>query len=67
MRSGLAAGAKLTLLEMSLGDGAYLHNPVTEVHVGEDATLTHVRLQNESPSGLPPFDRVRGDRGPRNL
>jgi Fe-S cluster assembly protein SufD len=44
----LGVGAKLTLLEMSLGDGAYLHNPVTEVHVGEDATLTHVRLQDES-------------------
>jgi Fe-S cluster assembly protein SufD len=44
----LGSGAKLTLLEMSLGDGAYLHNPVTEVQVGEDATLTHVRLQDES-------------------
>jgi Fe-S cluster assembly protein SufD len=44
----LGAGAKLTVLELSLGDGAYLHNPVTEVHVGEDATLTHVRLQDES-------------------
>jgi Fe-S cluster assembly protein SufD len=48
----LAAGARLAVLEMSLGDGAYLHNPVTEVHVGEDATLTHVRLQNESPEAF---------------
>ena len=48
----LAAGARLTLLEMSLGDGAYLHNPVTEVHVGDDATFTHVRLQNESPAAF---------------
>ena len=44
----LAAGARLTLLELSLGDGAYLHNPVTEIRVAEDAVLTHVRLQNES-------------------
>jgi Fe-S cluster assembly protein SufD len=48
----LAAGAKLALLEVSLGDGAYLHNPVTEIHVGEDAVLTHVRLQNESPTAF---------------
>ena len=44
----LAANARLTLFEISLGDGTYLHNPVIEVRVGEDAALTHVRLQNES-------------------
>ena len=44
----LAAGASLTLIEVSLGDGAYLHNPVFEVSVGEDAKLTHLRLQDES-------------------
>jgi Fe-S cluster assembly protein SufD len=44
----LAAGARLTLLELSLGDGSYLHNPVFEVHVAEDAALTHVRLQDEA-------------------
>ncbi len=44
----LARGAKLTLLETSLGDGAYLHAPVTELHIAEGATLTHIRLQDES-------------------
>jgi Fe-S cluster assembly protein SufD len=44
----LAAGARLTVLEMSIGDGTYLHNPVTEVRVAEDAVLTHIRLQNEA-------------------
>jgi Fe-S cluster assembly protein SufD len=44
----LATGAKLTLLETSLGDGAYLHNPVTKIDVAAGATLTHIRLQNES-------------------
>lgn len=44
----LAAGASLTLLEVSLGEGAYLHNPVFEITVGEAATLTHLRLQDES-------------------
>jgi len=44
----LATGAKLTLLETSLGDGAYLHNPVTEIDVAAGATLTHIRLQDES-------------------
>lgn len=44
----LAPGAKLTLLETSLGDGTYLHNAVTEIEVAAGATLTHIRLQNES-------------------
>jgi Fe-S cluster assembly protein SufD len=44
----LAPGARLTVLETSLGDGAYLHAPVTELRVGEEATLTHIRLQAES-------------------
>jgi Fe-S cluster assembly protein SufD len=44
----MGQGARMTLLELSLGDGVYLHNPVTEVFVAEDAALTHVRLQNEA-------------------
>jgi len=48
----LAAGSRMTLLELSLGEGSYLHNPVFEVLVAEDAVLTHVRLQNESPTAL---------------
>ena len=44
----LAAGAKFALLETSLGDGHYLHNAVTEIHVAAGATLTHVRVQDES-------------------
>ncbi len=44
----LARGARLKLLELSVGDGSYLHNPVFEVQVDEGATLTHVRLQDES-------------------
>lgn len=44
----MASGAKLTLLETSLGDGAYLHNPVTEIDIAAGATLTHIRLQDES-------------------
>ena len=43
----LAAGAKLTLVEMAVGHGQYLHNPVTEIVLGEGAALSHVRLQNE--------------------
>jgi len=44
----LAAGARLTLVEVAVGEGAYLHNPVTELAVGEGATLVHIRLQDES-------------------
>ncbi|MBV8574175.1 MAG: SufD family Fe-S cluster assembly protein, partial [Acetobacteraceae bacterium] len=42
--------ARLMLLEMSAGEGTYLHNPVAEMHVERGAVLTHVRLQEESPS-----------------
>jgi Fe-S cluster assembly protein SufD len=45
----IARGGRLVLLEMSAGDGTYLHNPVAEVRVEADAVLTHVRLQDESP------------------
>lgn len=48
----LGAGAKLMLFELSVGGGTYLHNPVTEAHVAEDAVLTHVRLQDESRSAF---------------
>ena len=43
----LSDGAKLTVIELAVGSGRYLHNPVTEVTVGAGATLTHVRLQDE--------------------
>ena len=43
----LAAGAKLTLIEIAAGHGQYLHNPVTEIELAEGAALSHVRLQNE--------------------
>ena len=45
----LEPGAKLTVLEIARGQGAYLHNAVTEAVVAENAVLTHVRLQDESP------------------
>ncbi len=47
----LARGARLTLLEMSSGEGAYLHNPVMEIAIAEGAALTHVRLQDEALAG----------------
>jgi Fe-S cluster assembly protein SufD len=44
----LEHGARLTLVERSEGEGCYVHNPVTEIHVADGATLTHVRIQTES-------------------
>ena len=44
----LEEGAKLTLIEVAMGRGRYLHNPVTEISVASGATLAHVRLQDES-------------------
>jgi Fe-S cluster assembly protein SufD len=50
----LGPGARLTLIETSLGPAAaaYLHNPVFEIAVAEGASLTHVRLQREGRAGF---------------
>jgi Fe-S cluster assembly protein SufD len=44
----LGRGARLTLVEIATGEGRYLHNPVTEIHVADGAVLTHVRTQTEA-------------------
>lgn len=44
----LERGARLTLIEVSTGQGDYLNNPVSDIIVAEGAVLTHVRLQDES-------------------
>ena len=48
----LAAGARLTVIELALGRGVYLHNPVTDVEIAAGATLSHVRLQDEAPAAF---------------
>jgi Fe-S cluster assembly protein SufD len=48
----LSKGARLTVLEISAGDGAYLLNTVAEIHVAEGAHLTHIRLQDEAPTAF---------------
>ena len=47
-RIRMGEGAKLTLIEIFAGSGAYLHNPVSEFVVGQAAGLTHLRLQTEA-------------------
>jgi len=44
----LGKDAKLTLVDIAVGEGVYLHNPVTSVQVAEGAALIHLRIQNES-------------------
>ncbi len=44
----LAPGAKLTVIELAMGRGRYLHNPVTEIEIAAGAALTHIRLQDEA-------------------
>ncbi len=44
----LAKGAMMTVVEISAGQGRYLLNTVTEIHVAEGAHLTHIRLQDEA-------------------
>lgn len=50
----IGAGATLTLIETSLGPASapYLHNPVFEIEVGADATLSHIRIQREGRAGF---------------
>jgi Fe-S cluster assembly protein SufD len=48
----LAQGSRLTLLEIGIGDGVYLHNPVATVAVAKEAALTHLRIQNEDPKAF---------------
>ncbi len=44
----LGKGARLTMLEISTGQGIYLLNSVAEIHLAEGAHLTHIRLQDEA-------------------
>jgi Fe-S cluster assembly protein SufD len=44
----LDPGARLTLVEISAGQGTYLLNTVAEIHVAAGAHLTHIRLQDEA-------------------
>jgi Fe-S cluster assembly protein SufD len=46
-RITLGAGAKLTLIEVAMGQGVYWHNPVTDIALHDDAVLAHYRLQDE--------------------
>jgi Fe-S cluster assembly protein SufD len=47
-RITLARDAKLTLIEITIGEGIYWHNPVTDIALHEGATLAHYRLQDEA-------------------
>ena len=44
----LGKGAKLTLIDVALGEGVYLNNSVLAIRVGQKAHLTHLRMQLES-------------------
>lgn len=44
----LGEGSRLTVIEISAGQGAYLLNTVAEIHVDAGAHLTHIRLQDEA-------------------
>ena len=46
-RITLGAGGRLTLIEVAMGQGVYWHNPVTDIALHENATLSHFRLQDE--------------------
>jgi Fe-S cluster assembly protein SufD len=50
----LASGARLVLIERSIGLGEtrYLHSPVFEIELGQDAHITHARIQQEGRQGI---------------
>jgi Fe-S cluster assembly protein SufD len=47
-RIRLGAGARLTIIEISMGEGIYWNNPVTDIVLGEGANLGYFRMQTES-------------------
>jgi Fe-S cluster assembly protein SufD len=48
------AGAQCTVVEdfVSVADGVYLTDAVSELHVAENARVSHVKLQRESPAAF---------------
>jgi Fe-S cluster assembly protein SufD len=49
----LEEGASATLIETHIGgEGEYLHNAVTQIHVGENARLDRVKVQEEGLEGI---------------
>jgi Fe-S cluster assembly protein SufD len=48
------ANARVTVIEsyVSLGDAPYFTNAVTEVRVGDGASVSHVKIQRESPAAF---------------
>nr|WP_246379428.1 Fe-S cluster assembly protein SufD [Gluconacetobacter johannae] len=49
-RIELGQGAALSVLDLSVGRGAYLNNPVFDIAVGDGARLGHAKMQAEAPA-----------------
>nr|WP_220790123.1 Fe-S cluster assembly protein SufD [Gluconacetobacter tumulisoli] len=47
-RIELGQGAALSVLDLSVGQGAYLNNPVFDIAVGDGARLGHAKMQAEA-------------------
>lgn len=45
-------GGRLALLDASVGQGNYLHNPLYDITVGEDGHLSHARVQAEGDQAI---------------
>src|SRR5271165_4870822 len=54
------AGSKATIVETAAGTGKGWTNSVTAVFVGKDATVTHVKVQNEAPEAIH-LSLIRGE------
>ena len=51
-RITLGAGARLSVIQASAGQGTHLHNEVAEITVANGAVLTHVSLQDDAGSAF---------------
>ncbi len=52
LKNILEDGAKLTLVERQDGKGSYWKNMITEIEVGANARLNHIRFQEDSAEGV---------------
>ncbi|HVY18058.1 MAG TPA: Fe-S cluster assembly protein SufD [Rhodopila sp.] len=59
----LRENARLALIEHAAGDGIYLTNTVTEVHLAAGAHLTHIRIQQDASTAFH-VSTVYADVGP---
>lgn len=52
LQVGIGEGAEATIIETHTGDGAYWKNMTSEITLGKNAKLTHIRIIDDSEDGV---------------